>query len=104
MSAQVEVVLHEFVEERPPDTASRKRRQSLVNSPAWLDARLDEILEALPERDLSLFEVGLYCIITHLPFHNPMNLDAMLRLLAFEKDLGQRPSARDTPYEFDQTP
>ncbi|MCP1726584.1 glutathione S-transferase [Natronospira proteinivora] len=102
MAAQVEVVVHEIVEKRPEDTASKKRRQSLMNCLAWLDANLDGIFAGLLERDLSLFEVGLFCLVTHLPFRNPLVLPVMPRLQAFEADFGQRPSAQATTYRFDK--
>lgn len=101
MAMEVEVVVHEIVEKRPEDTASKKRRQSLINCLAWLDAHLDGILDGLPARDLSLFEAGLFCTVAHLPFRNPMDRSAMPRLLAFEETFGKRPSAQATPYQFD---
>ena len=104
MSVQVEVVLHEIVEQRPPDTTSRKRRLSLESCIAWLDGRLDAIVEQFPGRDLSLFEVELFCLLTHFPFRNPMDLDDRPALRSFEQEFGQRPSARNTPYEFDPAP
>lgn len=104
LAAQVEVVLHEVVERRPPDTASKKRRRSLENCVAWLDAHLAEVREALPVRALSFFEVALYCLLTHFPFRNPLDLSAMPALTAFEREFGARPSAEATAYAFDQAP
>lgn len=104
MAGEVEVVVHERVEKRPPDNASRKRRAGLVNSLQWLDAHLDEIRAALPERDLSVFEVSLFCLLAHLPFRNPMDMPEMGHLAAFEREFGQRESARATPYRFDAPP
>lgn len=101
MGAQVQVVVHEIVERRPPDGASQKRRESLVRSLAWLDAHLDAILAAMPDRDLSLFEASLFCLASHLPFRNPIDLSEMPRLTDFERRFGERPSARETPYRFD---
>ncbi len=101
MNAQVEVVIHEIVEERPPDNASRKRRQSLVNCLMWLDKHLDQIIDTLPERDLSIFEVSLFCLVSHLPFRNPMDLSTMPNLLSFEQAFAKRSSAQATPYRFD---
>jgi glutathione S-transferase len=104
MTAQVDVILHEIVEERPPDRRSIKRRQSLDNCLAWLDCHFDEVFGLLPERDLSLFEIELFCLIAHLPFRNPVNLDEMPKLQAYERAFGQRRSARNTPYAFDREP
>ncbi len=103
MAVQVEVVFHEVVEKRPPDAASRKRRRSLVNCLAWLDEHLGTVLGALPERDFSYFEVGLYCLLEHLPFRNPMDISAMPKLVAFVEEFGKRSSAQATPYRFDKT-
>lgn len=101
MAAQVEVVLHEVVEKRPADTASRKRRRSLELSVAWLDQNLAQVLAALPARTLSFFEVSLFCLVTHFPFRNPLDLSARPALQAFEATFGRRPSAEATRYAFD---
>jgi len=101
MSAEVDVVIHEIVEERPPDNASRKRRQSLVNCLMWLDGHLSQIRDALPERDISMFEVGLYCLVSHLSFRNPLDLSTIPQLSAFEEEFGSRRSAQVTSYRFD---
>lgn len=102
MSAQVEVVLHEIVEKRPPDKASIKRRESLLNCLAWLDAHLADLRGILPERDLSFFEAGLFCLLSHLPFRNPLDISGLRRLEDFTREFGARASARATPYRFDQ--
>lgn len=102
MSTQVEVVMHEIVERRPPDNTSRKRRQSLVASLEWLDRHLGDIHASLPDNDLSIFEIGLFCLVSHLPFRNPVDLSGMPRLRAFEQKFGERGSARATPYRFDK--
>lgn len=101
MTAQVDVVIHEIVEKRPADDASTKRRDSLINCLAWLDANLVEIERALPERELSVFEAGLFCLLSHLPFRNPMDLSGMTNLTRFEESFGRRESAMATPYRFD---
>ena len=101
MAAQVEVVFHERVAQRPPDVASRKRRASLVNCLAWLDRHLDAVRAALPDDRIRLFEIGLFCLLEHLPFRNPMDLSGWPRLVAFVAGFGTRPSALATPYRFD---
>lgn len=101
MSAQVDVVIHEILEKRPDDKASCKRRESLVNCLEWLDSNLVEIDRTLPQRDLSVFETGLFCLLSHLPFRNPMDLSGMTRLTRFEEWFGRRESAKATPYRFD---
>lgn len=104
MAAQVEVVMHEVVAKRPLDLVSRKRRQGLIASLEWLGAHLDAVLDQLPPRRLSLFEVQLFCLLAHLPFRNPIDLSAMPMLAAFERRIGARPAARATPYRFDAAP
>ena len=101
MSAEVDVVLHEIVERRPPDNASRKRRDSLIGCIAWLDAHLRQVRDALPAGSINMFEIGLFCLVSHLPFRNPVDLSAMPSLLAFERAFAARESARATPYRFD---
>ncbi|HET6602752.1 MAG TPA: glutathione S-transferase N-terminal domain-containing protein [Xanthomonadaceae bacterium] len=101
MAAQVEVVFHEIVQQRPADAASIKRRQSLLACVEWLDRSLDGVLTALPDRTLSYFEVCLYCLLSHFPFRNPIHLGGMSALTAFERRFGERPSAKATPYRFD---
>lgn len=104
MAAQVEVVFHEIVSKRPPDAASRKRRESLLNCLAWLDANLDAIRTELPRSRIALFELMLFCLLEHLPFRNPIDLSAMPQLLAFADAFRERPSAQATPYRFDAPP
>lgn len=101
MSAEVDVVLHEIVEKRPPDTTSCKRRESLIGCLEWLDAHLQQIRDTLPAGGINVFEIGLFCLISHLPFRNPLDLSAMPSLLAFEREFAVRESAGATPYLFD---
>ena len=102
MAAEVEVVVHEFVEKRPADNASRKRRSSLVNCLQWLDANLAAVRAPLDDYPLTFFEVCLYCLVEHFPFRNPVDVSRMVHLRAFVAEFGTRPSAQATPYRFDQ--
>lgn len=104
MAAQVEVVFHEIVSKRPPDATSRKRRTSLVGSLGWLDAHWAALRATLPETRIALFDLGLFALLEHLPFRNPIDLSAMPRLVAFADDVRRRPSAQATPYRFDAPP
>lgn len=104
MAAQVEVVFHEVVSQRAADAASRKRRRSLELCLAWLDAELDAIHAALPTGRIALFDLGLFCLMEHLPFRNPMDLSGHPRLTAFAAAFAARPEARATPYAFDPRP
>lgn len=104
MAAQVEVVFHEIVSKRPPDAASRKRRASLLQCLAWLDHHLPDIRAELPASRIAIFELGLFCLLEHLPFRNPIDLSAMPQLTSFASAFGARPSAQATPYRFDASP
>ncbi|MES2669636.1 MAG: glutathione S-transferase [Pseudomonadota bacterium] len=104
MAAQVEVVFHEIVSKRPPDAASRKRRTSLVQCLAWLDMHWDDIRAELPPTKIAIFDLGLFCLLEHLPFRNPIDLSSMPRLTSFASVFAKRPSAQATPYRFDAPP
>jgi glutathione S-transferase len=104
MAAQVEVVFHEIVSKRPPDATSHKRRESLLNCLAWLDAHLHTIHAQLPADRIALLDLMLFCLLEHLPFRNPVDLSGMARLTAFVATFGARASAQATPYRFDAPP
>ena len=104
MAVQVEVVFHEVVSKRPPDTASRKRRASLVNCLGWLDANLPAVQAELPAERIRLFDLGLFAVLEHFGFRNPMDLSAMPQLTGFMAAFGQRASALATPYRVDTPP
>ena len=104
MAVQVEIVAHEFVEKRPPDAVSIKRRQSLLSTLTWLDAHWASIQAGFPSGKLSYLEASLFCLLSHLPFRNPIDLGGFTQLNAFAAAFGGRPSAVATPYQFDQPP
>jgi len=104
MAVQVEVVFHEVVSRRPPDTASRKRRASLVNSLVWLDANLEDIQSGLPAERIRMFDLGLFAVLEHFAFRHPVDLTAMPRLTGFMAAFGQRASAQAKPYRMDAPP
>jgi glutathione S-transferase len=104
MAVHVEVVFHELVSKRPPDAASHKRRASLVNSLTWLDAEWDAVRATLPADRIAVFDLGLFALLEHIPFRNPMDLSHLTRLAAFADTFRQRPSAQATPYRFDAPP
>jgi glutathione S-transferase len=79
-----------------------KMRKSLVDTLAWLDAHLDRALAALPgERDLSYFEVSLFCLVTHLEFRDVVPTGPYAALGAFARRFVERPAAQQTAYRFD---
>lgn len=101
MAMQVEVVTHEIVAKRPPDAVSVKRRESLENCLAWMEENLETLQSQWPSRKIILFDLGLFCLLAHVPFRNPMDLSAMPRLRAFSDEFAERASAKATPYRFD---
>ncbi|HKU40119.1 MAG TPA: glutathione S-transferase N-terminal domain-containing protein [Polyangiales bacterium] len=80
-----------------------KARTSMLNSLAWLDAQLPGVLRSLPaERSLSFLEISSFCFFTHLEFRSIADTSSYANLRAFCQAYGNRSSARDTTYRFDQ--
>lgn len=81
---------------------SPKVRRSIENSLTFLEANLDGILAALPEkRVLSFCETALFCMVRHLPFRKVMAVDDFPKLLGFAAAFETRASAHATAYRFD---
>jgi glutathione S-transferase len=79
-----------------------KMKKSLVDTLAWLDRHLEQVLAALPaRRDLSYLEVALFCLVTHLEFRSVVPVTAYAALGAFCQRFAERPSAEQTAYRFD---
>jgi glutathione S-transferase len=79
-----------------------KMQKSLVDTLAWLDSHAERVLAALPaRRDLSYFEVTLFCLVTHLEFRCVVPVTPYPALGAFCQRFAQRPSAEQTAYRFD---
>lgn len=97
MAAQVQLVLGVSICQLPADNPYfAKARRGLEGALGWLDARLPEVLAALPSpRALSLTEVGLYCLLEHIAWRATAPLD-LPALGAFRASFGERPSARAT--------
>jgi len=54
---------------------------------------------ALPkQRDLSLFEVALYCLVDHLQFGPTVSVENHQSLMAFARQFGARQSAQRTAF------
>jgi glutathione S-transferase len=81
-----------------------KLEPSLINSLRWLDENVDRALARLPpERLLSFFEVSLFCLVTHLPWRQVLDVAPYHRLAAHADRFGERNGARQTAYRFDAT-
>jgi glutathione S-transferase len=105
MATQVQIVLGTVVAKLPASTAFFSKLQAgFEGCLAWLDRELPSILQALPPRDLSLFEVTLYCLIDHLKLRPTVPLEPYAQLGRFREDYGMRESVQQTPYFFDQPP
>lgn len=103
MAAQVQLVFGTQAAGLPAaNLYFAKAAEGLVQVLAWLDEHVDAVLAALPVRDISLFEVTLFCLLEHLDFRPSVGWAGHPRLQAFVAAFGQRPSARATGYRFDR--
>jgi glutathione S-transferase len=78
-----------------------KLRTALEGMLLWLDEHVERAIDDLPPRDLSFFEVALFCLIEHLPFRNVLALEPYANLRSFRDRFGARASAVATPFRFD---
>jgi glutathione S-transferase len=102
-AAQVQFVMGTVINKLPAENPFfAKARGGFENSLRWLNANLAAALDALPPRDLSLFEVSLFCLIEHLQFRPTLPLDSLLALTTFTADFARRPSAQRTAYRLDR--
>jgi glutathione S-transferase len=100
MSSEVSLILAKMADDgrlAPP-----KVTRSLENSLSYLDRNIDALLATLPaHRHLSFVEVAVFCVVTHLPFREVMDVRQWRRLGDFCAKFGERESARSTEYRFD---
>ncbi len=106
MAAQVQLVVGVQVAKLPAENPFfAKARLGMSGSLAWLDARLDPLLAALPApRDFSVFEVTLFCLFEHLVFRPTVPLDGFPKLRDFAAKFATRDSAQRTAFCFDPAP
>ncbi len=106
MAAQVQLVMGTLVAKLPAENGYfAKGRAGFEGALRWLDEHVDEALGALPAgRDLSLFEVTLFCLMEHLPFRGTLPVEPYPALAAFTRGFATRPSAQATAYRFDARP
>ena len=99
MSSEVSLIMAKIAGEPPPPKVVR----SIENSLGFLDEHVGAVLAALPAgRALSFVEVTLFCVVTHLPFRQVMDVAPWPRLGDFCRRFGERDSARATDYRFDK--
>ncbi len=103
MSAQVQLRVGLAVAQLPADNVFFvKAAAGLTGAFTWLEGQLDDLRARLPaERELSLFEVTLFCLIEHVAFRPTVPLDPFPHLRAFAARFGVRASAQRTPFRFD---
>lgn len=103
MGAQVQIAFGVSICKLPADNVYfTKACRGFEGSLGWLDAHLAEVTDSLPSvRDLSLFEVSLFCLVDHLTFRPTVSIAPYQALVSFAEAFAQRPSARSTTYRFD---
>jgi glutathione S-transferase len=106
MAAQVQLIMGTGVGKLPADNVYfTKARTGFEGALRYVDAHLDQALEALPaERDVSLLEVTLFCLWEHLFFRVTIPTSPYAAIAAFARRFAARPSALATPYGFDPSP
>jgi len=105
MAAQVQLVFGTQAAGLPADNLYfAKAAEGMAQVLDWLDAHVERVLASLPPRDLSLFEVTLFCLLEHLAFRPTVPLLPYASLTAYTERFGQRASARNTVYHFDRPP
>jgi glutathione S-transferase len=106
MGAQVQIVFGTVFGKLPADNVYfAKARAGFEGALRWLDVHLPDALRALTSpRDLSLFEVTLFCLVEHLSFREMLPVSPYRSLVRFARDFAARPSAQRTSYRFDPTP
>jgi glutathione S-transferase len=101
MATEVSLIMGALGGPAEPGPHAVKLRTSLMNTLAWLDQTLPDVLAALPApRDLSFLEVTLFCFVEHLAFREVLPLERYKNLLEHGAAFRERPSAAKTPYQF----
>jgi glutathione S-transferase len=107
MTAQVQIIMGTGIGKLPADNVFFvKTSAGLEGALRWLEAHLAAALAALPSpRDLSVFEVSLFCLIEHLSFRVTVPVEPYPTLARFAADFAAaKASARETAYKFDRPP
>ena len=106
MAAQVQIILGTMVGKLPAEHPYFvKGREGFQGALRWLDDNIDEVLSALSTpRDVSLFEVTLFCLVEHIAFRGTLPLEPYASLRRFAAEFGKRPSAQRTVFRMDTPP
>jgi glutathione S-transferase len=105
MAAQVQIVFGTVIGKLQANNIFfTKGRAGFEGALLWLDRHAEEALSRLPPRDLSLFEVMLFCLVDHLVFRPTLPLEPYPSLVRFKDQFARRLSAQRTAYRFDVPP
>ena len=106
MAAQVQLIIGVLLEKLPADGVFfSKCRLGFESALRWLDDHLADVLATLPTpRDLSLFEVTLFCLMDHMVFRRTVPTAPYPNLLAFAASYASLPGAQHTPYRMPPPP
>lgn len=107
MTAQVQIIMGTGIGKLPADNVYFvKMRAGLEGALSWLEVNLPAALSELPApRDLSVFEVSLFCLIEHLSFRITVPVEPYPALARFAADFAAaNAAARETPFKFDKPP
>lgn len=99
MTAQVQIAMGTFVCGLPAENVYfQKALAGLDGALRWLDERLDAVLRGFPERDLSFFEVSLFCLMEHFALRPTVAPESYPSLVRFAQGFATRSSAQRTTY------
>ena len=106
MTVQVQLVVGLRLAKLPTESIFFTKATTGMNgSLAWLDERLGQVLAELPSpRDVSVFEVSLFCMVEHIVFRPTLSLELFPRLRGFATAFASRDSAQRTPFQLDPAP
>jgi glutathione S-transferase len=106
MATQVQLVVGTRLAGLPTDNVFfAKATLGLRGALLWLEERLGTVLPLLPApRDLSIFEVTLFCLIEHLSFRPTVSIEPYATLRSFASTFAARVSAQRTPFRVDPEP
>ncbi|WP_225408630.1 glutathione S-transferase N-terminal domain-containing protein [Stigmatella hybrida] len=106
MAAQVQLVVGlQFAKLPAENIFFTKAKAGMLGALTWLDAHLGQVLAELPlPRDVSVFEVALFCLVEHIVFRPSVSLDSFPKLRSFAAEFASRESAQCTVFRFDPVP
>lgn len=102
MATEVTVIMLKVAGGGTAGEYASKLERGLNNTMVWLNEHLNEALDCLrSERELSHFEVALFCLLEHLEFRQVVPIDGYSSLVRFRDAFGKRLSSKRTAYRFD---